>query len=261
MFASTHNTKNLSLLVIAILLPLVFYAQKNTVIAQQYFNSWDEYELHHFDAPHIKIRDYSSNKADCYLIKYNTDKHLTALQIDLIDSSYVISENITLIKQIQKEVMFWKNGKKRHERFFEGEKRIGKWKYWDIHGNLKFTYLHTPNSKCVIQQYYPKGSLHSLTLLDEISDISEQTYYFENGRKMRSGKRLIPSLKPIKTVLSSIQIGNWKYWHANGQLMQKGKYERGKKSGTWRFYNKEGLLVRKAKYKEGEVIKQSTFDK
>ena len=236
-------------------------AQKKPVVSYVLFSSQSEYELHHFEAPKINCKFYYPEKTEILFIKHKSNPARTALIIEQIDSSYFISDQIILIKEITKESMFWNNGTLRHVRYFDKEQKIGTWSYWDSSGNLKFTYQFKKGKKCTVKQYYPEGKVHALMQIDGEKSISEQNYFFENGQLMRSGKRFVPSLKKLNTTIKSIQIGNWKYWHSNGRLMQKGSFNNGKKNGVWKFYTKEGVLKQKVRYKNGEVIKQSSIDK
>lgn len=232
-------------------------AQDDVIVSKKFFKPWDNYELQHFEASFKK--PFHPFRTKTFIMNYEDATHLTAFKVESIDTTFDISENISLIKSIWKETMFWKNGHIRHIRFFEDESPVGIWKYWDISGNLKYTYHHTGRNNCIIRHYYPMGKLHSLIHLDEISNISEATYFFENGVKQRSGKKL--KLKnPGRLAIIPVKIGLWKYWHINGQLMQKGNFLKGKKHGVWKFYNRQGKLMKRTKYINGEIVKQSLFD-
>ena len=47
------------------------------------------------------------------------------------------------------------------------------------------------------------------------------------------------------------RIGEWLFFHENGQLHLVGKYKDGKKDGLWKSYHKNGQLWTKGKYKNG----------
>jgi hypothetical protein len=39
-----------------------------------------------------------------------------------------------------------------------------------------------------------------------------------------------------------LEHGEHRAWHENGQLAQRGRYERGLRTGKWSFWNQDGLL-------------------
>ena len=49
------------------------------------------------------------------------------------------------------------------------------------------------------------------------------------------------------------RIGEWLFFHENGQLHLVGKYKDGKEDGVWEFFD-DGFLIYTLTYKDGELI-------
>ncbi len=49
------------------------------------------------------------------------------------------------------------------------------------------------------------------------------------------------------------EVGEWQYFHSNGEMMAEGHFVNGKKDGEWKYYNEYGQLKSKENFAEGEL--------
>ena len=67
------------------------------------------------------------------------------------------------------------------------------------------------------------------------------TYYHENGMVAQQGYFLNEELHE-----------EWNMFDNNGQLIAKGKYQMGKRTGKWFFYDQQG--VKEVDYKDNKIV-------
>ncbi len=130
-----------------------------------------------------------------------------------------------------------------------------------------------------VRKYYENGEPKVLGYYLEKTGKKhgEWTYYFENGKLMRTEKyedgKLISKKgltrfekvfekgelvwhKPINGVgfvdENNKKSGEWKFYDENGKLRQIGSYMDGKREGEWKHYHKNGKLSDIGSYRDGK---------
>lgn len=125
-----------------------------------------------------------------------------------------------------------------------------------------------PNRKPKIIASYknnvPQGIRREFSLMGEVI----KAYIFDSGKVIAEGiidkegiregpwKDLFPdgTLKAAGNYDKGKKVGEWKYYHKNGQLEQTGSYNsEGKEEGTWTWYYSTGELVREENYINGLI--------
>jgi len=69
-------------------------------------------------------------------------------------------------------------------------------------------------------------------------------------------------ISSIQQYLNGKDYGKWTFYHSNGRVETKGKFnEFGQRSGKWKYYYKNGELKQISKYSNGERVgKWSVYD-
>ena len=69
--------------------------------------------------------------------------------------------------------------------------------------------------------------------------VGQWTWFYKNGQPRGTGGFDDEERKH----------GEWKRYHANGQLWDEGRFEHGKKKSTWKVYDEAGELVKTQTFK------------
>jgi antitoxin component YwqK of YwqJK toxin-antitoxin module len=90
------------------------------------------------------------------------------------------------------------------------------------------------------------GSSFEMRLVDKKNDIYEYKGHYKDGKLQSIGQ-----LKGLgDNIVSSDKIGEWMFYHENGELKSTGNYKDGYQVGEWKFYHVNGSLKEIGKYKD-----------
>ena len=78
-------------------------------------------------------------------------------------------------------------------------------------------------------------------IFEKAGDMVKATYYHDNGMVAQQGYFLNEELHE-----------EWNMFNDKGQLIAKGNYQMGKRTGKWFFYNQEG--VKEVDYKDNKIV-------
>lgn len=179
---------------------------------------------------------------------------------------------------------FYDNGKVKLDGRYLDDKKDGYFKEYDIKGSLLST---TKYVKGVLQkdvpelakvdirkEYYPNGKIKYIggykdslpqgphRQYDEEGNIVSTQIYEEGylvgegvmdekGRQQGVWKEYHPTgeLRATGEYSDGRRIGEWVFYHTNGKIEQRGKYDaKGKAQGTWKWFYETGNLLREEKY-------------
>ncbi len=139
------------------------------------------------------------------------------------------------------DVSFYKNGNKKHELHYKGDKLEGeqRW-YWD-NGKLQalFNYKNgLPEGKAV--EYYKNGNVKTVSDFKAGILDGQVLNYDEQGNKTS-----------LETYKNGVKQGPYKVWHLNGKLKLEGYFYEDEFDSLWRYYDAMGVVVGEGKFKRG----------
>tara|TARA_R110002050_G_scaffold204327_1_gene339628 strand:+ start:119857 stop:120486 length:630 start_codon:yes stop_codon:yes gene_type:complete len=189
----------------------------------------------------------------------NEDLNTPITSSSLIDSSLQISEGVFILVQLTNEKKFWNNGQLKFNRYYQGNKPFGTWKYFTKNGNLKYTLVNFKND-FIVKLHFDNNNIRSIRkypihLKANVTGCAEENYY-PDGSMQAYGKK-----EPAKKFnhWELLESGKWHYFHPNGTKESEGKYKNGVKEGKWLFYNKLGDKIRIATFKNGVLVTQKEY--
>ncbi len=184
---------------------------------------------------------------------------------------------------------FYSNGIVKMEGRYLDDKRDGYFKEYNIKGSLLSTskYVKGVLQKDVPElakvdirkEYYPTGKIKYIggykdslpqgphRKYDESGNIVSAKIYEEGylvgegildekGRQQGIWKEFHTTgeLRATGEYKDGKKIGEWKFYHVNGKMEQKGKYDaKGKAQGTWKWFYETGNLLREENYLDNKL--------
>lgn len=110
-----------------------------------------------------------------------------------------------------------------------------------------FSCTPTPNTCPALSLKKPNFYIEEyLTYNENISDPNN-----DNAYSGRCSTYELENLSSIRQYKNGYDHGKWKFYHNNGQLEVKGKFNMGKRIGEWRYYYEDGKLMQISNYLDG----------
>lgn len=218
------------------ILSLIYY-KKGTLMGREKINRKDKFNNKYgtwktfYDNGKIHIESrYKNDLLNGYLKEYDKKGKLinATLYVDGIPQTY--AEEIAEL-DIRKE--YYEDGTVKKEGIYDIiGKENGMFKYFDKSGKIEKT------------EIYQHGVLLAVGLIDEEGRRQGywEEYYIEPEGQIKSKGKY----------KDGNRIEDWKFYFANNQLQQEGKYLKdGKPTGLWRWYYKSGKLLREERFRKG----------
>ena len=105
----------------------------------------------------------------------------------------------------------FENGHKKYIGGYKEDKKDGKWQEWDLDGEIQVDGIYKNGDKW-------DGAFNSLIYSNGVKAILSQDYY--NGGS---------SIKEEGLILGENKIGEWTYWHENGEKKAEGNISNNQK--------------------------------
>ncbi|MCV9389083.1 toxin-antitoxin system YwqK family antitoxin [Reichenbachiella ulvae] len=137
---------------------------------------------------------------------------------------------------------FYENGQVASEGSYYRGKETGIWKFYHDNGKLSATGEFKEGSNEGLWKFYTYEG-----------NISQEVIYDADGAKImkdwdRDGRLMVEE-----------GVGSVRYYHANGQLSEQGKIEKGKRSGIWKSYHANGQASVLGEYKDDLFVIESAW--
>ena len=145
-----------------------------------------------------------------------------------------------------KATFFHKNGAIMAEGYYENQKKVGTWKYYDDQTILSSV------------EEYKDGKLHGTSVVYFLNGqvAAEVPYvdglktgpfveYFQDGTVRMKG-----------TYQDNTYTGEYKQYYQGGQIMIEGQYKAAVKDGLWVYYADNGAIKAQQVYEKGKMVKE-----
>jgi len=159
--------------------------------------------------------------------------------------------------------------------------------YYDTLMNQKALEFFCENDTCYNYQYYESGALKQITkYYPKIVDSSTpmESIYFSQKLFCENGQLITiiePKQKSNPTMLTKRFVyycsgnimdefmvdsynffpeGEYITYYENGNIKEKGNYEKGFKTGRWKYYSETGKLKKEEGWKKGKLEKTKEYD-
>ena len=113
---------------------------------------------------------------------------------------------------------WFENGHKKYIGGYKEDKKDGKWQEWDLDGEIQVDGIYKNGDKW-------DGAFNSLIYSNGVKAILSQDYY-DGGS----------SIKEEGLILGENKIGEWTYWHENGEKKAEGNISNNQKNGICRIF-------------------------
>ncbi len=171
---------------------------------------------------------YLNDKKNGYLKKYDSLGTLLSIEKYINDEPVLYAEEL---KEYELRRDYYPNGQIRIEGSYYNNKPDGIRREFDSLGNVVKGYI------------FVDGVLYGEGIIDRLGKKQGQwKEYYENGQLMASG-----------VYKNNLRVGNWLFYHRNGNIEQKGSFSaNGLPDGEWNYYYESGNLLKKEFYDKGD---------
>ena len=138
------------------------------------------------------------------------------------------------------------NGQKKYEGHYDEIEPVGDHTSWYENGNKEYVSIDVDETTEMSTYWHENGQIKSKgsRSKEHYFEIGLWTEWFANGNKKSEGSY----------DGEDGRVGEWKFWHSNGQIMCVGIHKGFRGDGLWSFWDDSGSIIHQKEYKEFELL-------